>query len=147
MSSSRKRINRKPPQLTRREWLAGVMAGGLTLALPRPKPAGTAIDRKAVVTRHNPVVTAVDLNSPLQIGNGEFAFTADVTGLQTFGDNYDRGMQLGTMSQWGWHSSRIRKDTSSKTFSRLTMRTAAAFPTPTDTESKRLPGLRAHLRR
>lgn len=104
MSSSRKRIDRIAPQLTRREWLAGVVAGGFALALPRPKPAGAAIDRKAVVTRHNPVVTAVDLNSPLQIGNGEFAFTADLTGLQTFGDSYDRGMQLGTLSQWGWHT-------------------------------------------
>ncbi len=80
------------------------MAGGLGLALSSAKTGDASIDRKAPVTRHNPVVTAPDLGSPLQIGNGEFAFTADVTGLQTFGDAYDRGMQLGTMSQWGWHS-------------------------------------------
>jgi hypothetical protein len=43
--------------------------------------------------------------SPLTVGNGEFAFTADVTGLQTFPDYYRNGIPLSTMSQWGWHSS------------------------------------------
>jgi hypothetical protein len=39
------------------------------------------IDRHALVTRHNVVLTGVDILSPLSVGNGEFAFTADVTGL------------------------------------------------------------------
>jgi hypothetical protein len=38
--------------------------------------------------------------NPLSVGNGEFAFTADITGLQTFAEEYGRGMPLGTMAQW-----------------------------------------------
>lgn len=49
--------------------------------------------------------------APLAVGNGEFAFTMDVTGLQTFPDAYDTGghgrpaMPLGTMAQWSFHES------------------------------------------
>src|SRR5690606_25349007 len=60
------------------------------------------IDRKVVVTRHNIVNTAIDSLESLTIGNGEFAFTVDVTGLQTFPDRYDEGVSLGTQSEWGW---------------------------------------------
>ncbi len=63
-----------------------------------------AIDRRALVARHNVVLTAVDIMSPLSVGNGEFAFTADVTGLQTFIDDYGNGIPLATMSHWGWHT-------------------------------------------
>ena len=38
------------------------------------------------------------------MGNGEFAFTVDATGLQTFPDLYEKTMPLCTQSQWGWHS-------------------------------------------
>lgn len=63
-----------------------------------------AIDRKKLVTRHNPVLTAADASSPLTVGNGEFAFTADVTGLQTLYGQYADVTPLCTMSHWGWHS-------------------------------------------
>ncbi|MEY4386529.1 MAG: hypothetical protein RLY20_1812 [Verrucomicrobiota bacterium] len=62
------------------------------------------IDRHALVTRHNIVLTNADPLTPLSVGNGEFAFTADVTGLQTFAEFHEKGMMLSTMSQWGWHS-------------------------------------------
>jgi hypothetical protein len=62
------------------------------------------IDRKARVQRHNPVVRKFDLMSPLSVGNGEFAFTADATGLQTFPGLYLEGIPLCTQSHWGWHS-------------------------------------------
>jgi hypothetical protein len=62
------------------------------------------IDRRAVVTRHDPVLKAFDVESPLSVGNGEFAFTADATGLQTFAEAYDGIVPLGTLSQWGWHT-------------------------------------------
>ncbi len=45
-----------------------------------------------------------DIESPCQIGNGEFAVTVDITGLQTFPAMHDGAMPLGTMAQWGWHS-------------------------------------------
>ena len=66
--------------------------------------ARPAIDRRAVVERHNPVLGAFDGRSPLSVGNGEFAFTADLTGLQTFPALYDQQMPLCTLSQWGWHT-------------------------------------------
>jgi protein-glucosylgalactosylhydroxylysine glucosidase len=62
------------------------------------------IDRAALVHRHSPVLRRFDPLSPLSVGNGEFAFTADVTGLQTFPEVYEQEMPLCTMSQWGWHS-------------------------------------------
>jgi hypothetical protein len=62
------------------------------------------IDRAALVTRHNITHSGTDSLSSLTVGNGEFAFTADITGLQTFPNHYERGIPLGTMSQWGWHS-------------------------------------------
>ncbi len=61
------------------------------------------IDRFALVTRHNVSLAQADPLTPLSVGNGEFAFTADITGLQTFPEYYDAGMPLHTMSQWGWH--------------------------------------------
>lgn len=60
------------------------------------------IDRKALVQRHNPLIVKVQPLSPLSIGNHEFVFTADITGLQTFPESYD--VPLGTQSTWGWHS-------------------------------------------
>jgi hypothetical protein len=63
-----------------------------------------SIDRYALVTRHNPVLHKADIFSPLSVGNGEFAFTADVTGLQTFPHEYRHGQPLCTQSQWGWHT-------------------------------------------
>ena len=62
------------------------------------------IDRHALVTRHNITLKKADPLIPLSIGNGEFAFTADVTGLQSFPEYHEKGMPLGTQSQWGWHS-------------------------------------------
>lgn len=67
-------------------------------------PKQTPIDREALVTRNNPQVTAIDSLASLSVGNGEFAYTVDATGLQTFPDSYKLGVPLGTQSQWGWHS-------------------------------------------
>jgi hypothetical protein len=64
----------------------------------------SSIDRKALVQRHNVIVTTFDSLSSLSVGNGRFAFTVDATGLQTFPDRYERGIPLGTQSEWGWHS-------------------------------------------
>ena len=61
------------------------------------------IDRFALVTRHNVEVTTPDTLSSLTVGNGEFAFTVDVSGLQSFPQYYENGVSLGTLSQWGWH--------------------------------------------
>lgn len=62
------------------------------------------IDRKAVVTRNNPQVAEMDTLASLSVGNGGFAMTVDGTGLQSFPEAYSKGVPLGTMSDWGWHS-------------------------------------------
>ena len=62
-----------------------------------------AIDRKALVTRHDVKLTAADPLSPLSVGNGRFAFNADVTGLQTFPAHYANTIPLTTMAEWGWN--------------------------------------------
>jgi hypothetical protein len=61
------------------------------------------IDRQALVARHRVILKQADPLTPLSVGNGEFAFTADITGLQTFPEFHEQGMPLGTQSQWGWH--------------------------------------------
>lgn len=62
------------------------------------------MNRQKIVSRHNPKVSKIDRYSPLSVGNGEFAFTADVTGLQTFPASYAGGIPLCTQSHWGWHT-------------------------------------------
>jgi protein-glucosylgalactosylhydroxylysine glucosidase len=64
----------------------------------------SAIDRQALVTRHNPIVENAEPFSPLTVGNGDFAFTVDITGMQTFPHFYRDGIPLGTQSTWGWHT-------------------------------------------
>lgn len=67
-------------------------------------PKEVPINRQALIARNNPHVTAIDSLASLSVGNGEFAFTVDATGLQTFPATYKMGVPLGTQSQWGWHS-------------------------------------------
>ena len=90
------------------------LVAALTLALAGPPasaaaagagaPAVGAIDRRALVDRHQVVLRSLDVEAPLSVGNGELAFTADATGLQTFAEAYDGTIPLGTLAQWGWHT-------------------------------------------
>lgn len=66
--------------------------------------ATAQINREAVVKRHNVKVNKIDSLSSLTVGNGNFAFTVDATGMQSFPDAYIKGVPLGTQSVWGWHS-------------------------------------------
>lgn len=69
------------------------------------------IDRYSLVTRHNPVLTVPDKLSPLSVGNGEFAFTTDITGLQTFPEFYSRvGETNSTPPGPDTHAPRFPKD-------------------------------------
>ena len=80
-------------------FLAAAIASAQGLAPSAP------IDRHALVARHNPTVTRVDPWAPLSVGNGQFAFTADITGLQTFYGHYQKnGIPLETLARWAWHS-------------------------------------------
>lgn len=60
------------------------------------------LDRKKIVERHHPQISSIEPLSPLSVGNGSFAFTVDITGMQTFPESYDA--PLGTQSHWGWHN-------------------------------------------
>ena len=68
------------------------------------------IDRFSLVNRHNVEITKIDSLNSLTVGNGAFAFTVDITGLQTFPDYYSKGIPLGTMSEWGWHTAENPKN-------------------------------------
>ncbi|MGA8788079.1 MAG: hypothetical protein WB535_03915, partial [Paenarthrobacter sp.] len=75
-------------------------------------PPSPTIDRKVLVQRHNVRQNRLDPRSPVSVGNGEFAFTMDLTGLQSLPTEYPVGARddlppgtlLGTQAQWGWHS-------------------------------------------
>ena len=68
------------------------------------KGSDAPIDRHALVTRHNVEVHAIDPNGAMAVGNGDFAFNFDVTGLQSFPEYYAKTMPIGILSDWGWHS-------------------------------------------
>ncbi|WP_050055924.1 hypothetical protein [Pseudarthrobacter siccitolerans] len=80
--------------------------------VPSAGSAGTAINREALVRRHNVCQEKLDPRSPVSVGNGEFAFTMDLTGLQSLPGTYPVGARdelppgtlLGTQAQWGWHA-------------------------------------------
>lgn len=55
------------------------------------------INRKQVVQRHNVTLKQNNPKRPLQVGNGEFAYNVDITGMQTF-DAHN------TMAHWAFHS-------------------------------------------
>ena len=81
-----------------------VLKWGVVCALAAVGVAAETIDRQALVGRHNPHITKVDPWAPLSVGNGQFCFTADVTGLQTFYDHYQKnGIPLETLARWAWH--------------------------------------------
>lgn len=67
-----------------------------------------AINRYELVSRHNPILKNIDTSSPLTVGNGEFAYTADITGMQTLYKEYKNDhAPLCTMAQWGWHTTPV----------------------------------------
>jgi hypothetical protein len=86
---------------------SGLLLASLCMVSVEAAP-GTSIDRQAVVTRHNITITGFDATrprgewTPLQIGNGHFAFGFDVTGLQTF--MLVGNMSHATLSDWGWYT-------------------------------------------
>ena len=57
------------------------------------------IDRKALVERHNVTITESMKDSPAQVGNGNFSFNVDISGMQSFGIS-----NFPIHAHWGWHS-------------------------------------------
>ena len=98
-SQTRTDMNAEIPAgyLSRPARAAALVLCAALLPLSHPAYAARKIDRKAVVTRHNPEIREGNLRGPMQVGNGEFAFGFDISGMQTFSDNAN------TMSNWGWY--------------------------------------------
>ena len=63
-----------------------------------------SIDREAVLFRNNPLITEADPLASLTVGNGRFATTVDITGMQTYVDDYKNGIPLTAMCDLLWHS-------------------------------------------
>jgi len=84
--------------------------------------ASRAIDRRAVVMRHNPSLHNINTSEVAVLGNGAFALSIDVTGMQTLNRTFSGVVNatsafrcrcpahaevffpLMTGSDWGWHS-------------------------------------------
>lgn len=80
-------------------WLVSPM----TLSAQGSTENGMRIDRKVVVSRNNPKVMVADPLAALSVGNGHFATTVDVTGMQSYPFDYKDGVPLTAMADWGWH--------------------------------------------
>ena len=91
------------------------------------------IDRKVLVDRHRIVTTKTNPVSPAQVGNGEFAFGVDITGLQTF-------VPFNTMAQWSWHSFPLPDDMHVEDFEKPVIDTYGK-PVPYDIPNPRQPEL------
>ncbi|RMZ37676.1 hypothetical protein CA14_004839 [Aspergillus flavus] len=76
-----------------------MISNAIFLLLFASSPALGNIDRQCIVSKYNVVRSNLITNetTPLQVGNGNFAFNVDNTGLQTF-------LPFNTLSSWGWHN-------------------------------------------
>ena len=61
------------------------------------------LNRKELVRQQNPKSDSYDPDSFLSVGNGNFAYTVDCTGLQTILHEREGKTPLCTMSTWGMH--------------------------------------------
>ncbi|KIH94951.1 hypothetical protein SPBR_03618 [Sporothrix brasiliensis 5110] len=76
---------------------AGLAAASLLLVAEAANPPKSTIPRRKIVQSFNVRRNASSKTTPLQVGNGNLAFGADVTGLQTF-------LPYNILSTWGWHN-------------------------------------------
>ena len=103
-----------------------------------------AIDRRAVVARYPQEqrvadATKLDMADVFSLGNGDFVYNVDATGLQTFNESFARSgpqLDLNTMASWGWHSSPAGDgpDGRNRALSRFNWTT---YPTPVSARSSR----------
>jgi hypothetical protein len=89
--------------------LAYLQLGLLLNSLPAAGVSAT--ERLAAVARFNPVRNHTNHDTPLQVGNGNFAFGVDITGLQTL-------RAFNTLSAWEWRPSKGRRRTEARALTR-----------------------------
>ena len=93
-----------------KQFILTILFSALIPNVSLAQQATNSIDRKAVVNRNNPIITEVNPLSSLSVGNGHFVATVDVTGLQSYPEDYKSGVPLNSMSDWGWHKFENTKD-------------------------------------
>jgi hypothetical protein len=59
-------------------------------------------DRYAFITKYNIENSSIESLNSLTIGNDEFTFSVDITGLQTFPESFSGGKSLQTIAEWDW---------------------------------------------
>lgn len=99
--------------------------------------ANAVIDRAAVISRHDVVVSransgAINASDVLTVGNGAFAFSADASGLQTWNDTYGLYFDLNTLSDWMFHSMPFDRSTPSGAIQAYTSYNFSYYNTPID---------------
>ncbi|KAL4901380.1 hypothetical protein BDW74DRAFT_160366 [Aspergillus multicolor] len=88
-------ISRKISKMFSLPVLLGTFLALLTINDAATTSDKSGTDRKDVVRRYNPIRTDLSTTTPMQVGNGNFAFGADITGLQTL-------LPFNTLSSWCW---------------------------------------------
>ncbi|KAL1718587.1 Six-hairpin glycosidase-like protein [Schizophyllum commune] len=83
----------------------------LTICLLTATVSYAAIDRRTIVSRYNPVRNASSTSTPMLVGNGNFAFGMDATGLQTF-------QPFAILSSWGWKNDSLPDETTEEDIER-----------------------------
>jgi len=106
-------------EMDRRDFLKTGAALATASFFPQVSSASLSgsIDRSALVSRHAVTLHQPDPLGVLAVGNGNFAFNADITGLQSFPEYYEKSMPIGILSNWGWHSFPNPKGYSLESFS------------------------------
>jgi hypothetical protein len=119
---------------------------GLCGMLPAETPSPEyKLDRFSIINRHKVPLEKADVMSPLSVGNGEFCFTADITGLQTFDESYAAGVPLSTMADWAWHTAPPARTFSlEETFVEVKEADGRTATYPIDTSSEAASWLRAN---
>lgn len=84
-------------------WLAILCLAGCATVPAAPAPEGP-IDRRAVISRQNVTLDAIDPHAAVMVGNGSLALSLDITGLQGLCSEYAETSPLITQAQWAWHS-------------------------------------------
>ncbi|MBC1910472.1 glycoside hydrolase family 65 [Listeria innocua] len=80
------------------------------------------INRKKILQKFSPNLTAIDFKAPLNVGNGQIGFYCDVTGFQTLNEDYTKNhVPLCCMAQWGWHATPVSSQRVNYTLADLEM--------------------------
>ncbi|MDE6048007.1 MAG: hypothetical protein K2F56_05195 [Anaeroplasmataceae bacterium] len=90
--------------------------------------------KKEFISKFNIVHKSFDKDNPLTVGNGDFAFTCDVTGLQTFYKEYE-SIPLCTMSNLFWATQKGKGELPYQNYIKRSNHTVVKYMTDTQAET------------